>query len=101
MNTRTGLARIREAWLRRSLDSRTAATCGDVLFEAAVFRREDIEAAVSRFETAGADAVLVVLLTYSPSQLALPALQRTRLAHRHLEHAAAAGAWTNRFRLPR
>jgi len=30
-------------------------------------------------KTAGADAIVVVLLTYSPSQLALPALQRSRL----------------------
>ncbi len=73
-----GLRGSREAWLREALLP-ALQPYGDVLFEAAVFRREDIESAVSRFETAGADAVLVVLLTYAPSQLALPALQRTRL----------------------
>jgi L-arabinose isomerase len=44
-----------------------------------VFRREDIEATVAGFENTGADALVVVLLTYSPSQLTLPALGRTRL----------------------
>ena len=34
---------------------------------------------MAAFEAAGVDALLVILLTYSPSQLALPALQRTRL----------------------
>lgn len=68
----------REAWLRRTvLPALQPHT--DVLFEAAVFRREDIEATVARLEAEGADALLVILLTYSPSQFALPALQRTRL----------------------
>ena len=44
-----------------------------------MFRREDIATAVAGFENSGVDALLVVLLTYSPSQIALPALQRTRL----------------------
>ncbi len=73
-----GLRTAREAWLRRALIPALERQA-DVLFEAAVFRREDIESTVARFETSGADAILVVLLTYSPSQLALPALQRTRL----------------------
>jgi len=73
-----GLRAAREAWLRESLIPALTPQA-DVLFEAAVFRRDDIQAAVTRFESAGADAVLIVLLTYSPSQLALPALQRTRL----------------------
>lgn len=51
----------------------------EVVFDRAVFRREDIDAQVASLEVAGCDALLVVLLTYSPSQLALPALQRTRL----------------------
>ena len=52
----------------------------DVLFEAAVFRREDIESAVAQLRNRRVPMrSLVVLLTYSPSQLALPALQRTRL----------------------
>jgi L-arabinose isomerase len=50
-----------------------------VLFRGAVFRRDQISAEVARFEAEGADLMVVVHLTYSPSQLALPALQRTRL----------------------
>ena len=68
----------REAWLRRELLPALGKTC-EVVFSQAVFRREAIEAATAEFETAGAEAILVILLTYSPSQLALPALQRTRL----------------------
>ncbi|HOC54819.1 MAG TPA: hypothetical protein PKI20_04280 [Verrucomicrobiota bacterium] len=68
----------REAWLRRAvipgLESRV-----EVLFTRAVFRREDIEATVAGYEAAGVDALLVILGTYSPGQLSLPALQRTRL----------------------
>ena len=68
----------REAWLRHTvipaLGSHT-----DVQFQGALFRREDIDAAVASFEAGGADALLVILLTYSLSQLALPALQRSRL----------------------
>ncbi len=73
-----GLRASREAWLRQTLLP-ALEPYGDVRFDGAVFRREDLEAAVARFEAAGLDALLVVLLTYSPSQLALPALQRTRL----------------------
>jgi L-arabinose isomerase len=73
-----GLRASREAWVRReilpALQPHT-----EVLFQATAFRREQIEAAVAEFEGAGADALLVLLLTYSPSQLALPALQRTCL----------------------
>ena len=68
----------REAWLRRAIMP-ALQPHAEVLFEAAVFRRADIEAAVAQFEGSGMDAILVVLLTYSPSQLALPALQHTRL----------------------
>ena len=34
---------------------------------------------VSEYESAGVNALLVIFLTYAPSQIALPALQRTRL----------------------
>ena len=70
--------RQREAWVRRQLLPALQPSA-DVLFEGAVYRREDIEATVRSFEAAGADAVLVLLLTYSPSQIALPALRSTRL----------------------
>jgi len=68
----------REGWLRRALIPALQREA-DILFTRAVFRREDVEAAVTEFEAARADALLVVLTTYSPSQLALSALQRTRL----------------------
>jgi L-arabinose isomerase len=68
----------REAWVRRAVlpALQPSAT---VLFSGAVFRREDIERTIAEYEAAGADALLVVLLTYSPSQITLPALHRTRL----------------------
>lgn len=68
----------REAWLRKSVIP-ALQRASDVVFDRAVFRREDIEATVAGFEAANLDALLVILATYSPSQLALPALQRTRL----------------------
>ena len=68
----------REGWLRRTVIPGLQREA-DILFTQAVFRREDIEAAVAKLEAAGADALLVILLTYSPSQVALPALLRTRL----------------------
>ncbi len=68
----------REAWLRQSVLPALQRDA-DVLFTKAIFRREDIEAAVSEYEAAGSEVLMVLLLTYSPSQLALPALRRTRL----------------------
>jgi len=50
-----------------------------VLFHRAVFRTEDIEHVVGQFEAEGADALVVLMLAYSPSQVSLPVLQRTRL----------------------
>ena len=73
-----GLRASREAWLRGSVIPALQRQV-DVLFTRAVFRREDIEAAVAQFEAAKADALLIVLATYAPSQLSLPALRRTRL----------------------
>ena len=73
-----GLREEREAWVRRELLP-ALAPLADVSFPGAVFRRAEADAAVARFESEGADALLVVLLTYSPSQIALPALRRTYL----------------------
>jgi L-arabinose isomerase len=73
-----GLRQKREAWLRRDV-LRALEPLGEVVFPGAVFRRDQVEAAVADFESRGVDALLVVLLTYSPSQIALPALKRTRL----------------------
>ncbi len=68
----------REKWLREQLLPALAPSA-DVVFDKAVFTRADIDAAVASLESQGVDALLVVLLTYSPSQLALPALMRTSL----------------------
>jgi len=68
----------REAWLAR----RVLPALGEgaeVLFDGAVFRREDIERTVTAYEAAGADVLLVMLLTYSTSLSSLPALAATRL----------------------
>ena len=73
-----GLRASREAWLRSAVIPALQRE-SDVVFDRAVFRREDIEAAVADLEAAQVDALLVILATYSPCQLALPALQRTRL----------------------
>ncbi len=73
-----GLRQGREAWLRREIVPLLAGFC-DVEFNGAVYRRREVEAAVSRYEERGCDALVIVLLTYSPSQIALPALVRTRL----------------------
>ncbi len=72
------LRRSREAWVHRVVLP-ALPPFAQVTFRRAVFRREEIEAAITQFEADGMDALLVMLLTYSPSQLALPALLRTRL----------------------
>lgn len=48
----------------------------EVVFERAVYRRAEVEAAVAALVAAEVDVIVVVCLTYSPSQIALPALQR-------------------------
>ncbi len=68
----------REAWVREAVLP-ALEPLAEVFFPGAVYRRGDVEAEVADFEAAGVDALLVMLLTYSPSQMALPALQRTRL----------------------
>ena len=68
----------REKWVRGHVLPALEKSA-DVLFDGAVFSREGIEASLSRFEAAGADAVLVLLLTYSPSQLALFPLKSQQL----------------------
>lgn len=73
-----GVRAEREAWLRAALLP-ALERIAQVRFGRAVFRREDIEDAVRQFEAEGADALVVVCLTYAPSLEALPALTRTRL----------------------
>ncbi len=73
-----GLRENREQWVREEILP-ALGKFADIVFPGAAYRREDIEASVSRCEAEGAEALLVMLLTYSPSQLALPALARTTL----------------------
>jgi L-arabinose isomerase len=73
-----GLRPGREDWVCRKVLP-ALAPFADVRFGGAVCRRDEVEAAVSAFEADGADALLVMLLTYSPSQVSLPALRRTQL----------------------
>lgn len=51
----------------------------EVEFPGVCNTREQVERTVAAFEAAGKDLLLVVLLTYAPSHIALPALLRTRL----------------------
>lgn len=73
-----GLRPQREQWLRDAVLPALAAGA-DVHFCRAAYRREDVDATVAEYASAGVDALLVVFLTYAPSQMVLPALQRTRL----------------------
>ncbi|MEI8373902.1 MAG: hypothetical protein WCJ35_13825 [Planctomycetota bacterium] len=72
------LRQQREQWLRREVLPALDAGA-DVRFCQAVYRREDVDAAVAEYESSGFDALLVVFLAYAPSQIVAPALQRTRL----------------------
>ncbi len=73
-----GLREGREQWFRDELLPALSAKA-EVLFEGAVFRTQAIEELVARYESQGVEALLVLCLTYSPSQASLPALCRTRL----------------------
>ncbi len=68
----------RENWLRREILP-ALEPLAEVSFDRAVFRRAEVDAMISKFEAEGVDALVVILLTYSPSQIALPALRRTHL----------------------
>lgn len=73
-----GLRPAREAWLRGTLTSlRTKGV--DIEFGGAAWTRDQIDETIRQLEAADVDALLLVLLTYSPSQIALPALARTKL----------------------
>jgi L-arabinose isomerase len=57
----------------------TLAPFAEVSFPGVCNTRDQVERAVTGFEAAGTDLIIVVLLTYAPSHIALPALLRTRL----------------------
>ncbi len=68
----------REAWVRNAVLP-ALAPLAEVRFERAVYRAEDIQAVVDGYEKDGCDALLVMLLSYSPSLVVLPALKNTTL----------------------
>ncbi len=68
----------REMWLRSEVLP-ALSSIADVRFQHAVYCREDIDAAVHELQHEGVDALLVICLSYSPSQLPLPALKQTSL----------------------
>jgi L-arabinose isomerase len=57
----------------------TLAPFAEVDFPGVLTTREQVDRAVAAFEADGKDLVMVVLLAYAPSHIALPALLRTRL----------------------
>ncbi len=59
--------------------SATFAPFAEVDFPGVCNTREQVDQAVARFERDERDLIVVVLLTYAPSHIALPALQRTHL----------------------
>ncbi len=68
----------RERWMREALVP-LLEEFAQVIVPPVAFRREAVEAAVGQCESEGAQGLIVVCLTYAPSQLALPALKRTSL----------------------
>jgi len=73
-----GIREGREAFVRERLMP-ALAPMADVRFEGGVFTREEVERVVRGFEADGTDIIVVVLLTYAPSLIAVPALRKTRL----------------------
>jgi len=68
----------REKWVRDRVVP-AISPLARVHFTGAVFRREDIERVVAECEAADVDALVLLLLSYAPSQLVLPVLKRTHL----------------------
>ncbi len=68
----------REAWVREKLLG-PLRTHADIAGLATASTAEAVASAVAQFEADGADALILVFLTYSPSLIALPALKQTRL----------------------
>jgi L-arabinose isomerase len=68
----------REQWLQNNVIPALSAVA-EVRFSRAVFRREEIDSIVAGFDADGCEAIIVVCLTYSPSQISLAALKKTRL----------------------
>ncbi|NLF38667.1 hypothetical protein GX586_04435 [bacterium] len=73
-----GVRTGREQWVRRAVIP-ALKPLADISFGRAVNTAAGVEAAVRKFEADGVDALLVMCLTYAPSQIAVNALARTRL----------------------
>lgn len=73
-----GLRGQRERWLREAVLP-ALAPIAEVDFTCTACRREEVERIVLDCESRGCDALLVVCLSYSPSQITLPVLVRARL----------------------
>jgi L-arabinose isomerase len=73
-----GLRAARERWLRESVLPRLA-PWADVHFTCATYRPEQVASIVADCERQDCDGLLVMCLTYAPSQMVMPALARTRL----------------------
>ncbi len=67
-----------ETWFAEQL-VQTLSPFADVDVPGVCNTREQVDEAVAGFEAAGKDLIIVVLLTYAPSHIALPALARTPL----------------------
>jgi L-arabinose isomerase len=68
----------RERWVREQILPALDPVCEPV-FSGAAFSVESIDRTVREYEVAGVDLLLVICLTYSPSQLALATLRKCRL----------------------
>ena len=68
----------RDAWVRAQVLP-ALAPYADVIFHGAVFNREAVDREVAALEAAGAEVLLVMVLTYHTSLSTLPALRNTRL----------------------
>jgi L-arabinose isomerase len=76
-----------DAWPQLKLDMaefgdklvEALAPFAEVEFSGVCNKREQVERAVAGFEASGKELIVVVLLTYAPSHIALPALLATRL----------------------
>jgi len=71
------LKRTQEQFAR--VVAKSLSRCGKICFPGICNTCEQVEAAVARFERDEADVIFVLFLSYAPSWIALPALQRTRL----------------------
>lgn len=76
--TAPDLRENRERWLREKVLIELQKEV-EVDFTSAISTKEGIEAEILRFEQAGVDALILIFLTYSPSQIVISALKRTRL----------------------